>query len=275
MNSRFVIRENLQLRPCHGSILLYVLWILVLISALAFQLTSASRATTLQQSAFARQLQQKMQVESAIQFAIFKILAQRWQDRSFKFALNGQAFEVDIFNESGFVSVYETGNLNLRRFLESVGLSQEDIFALEEAVKDDDRPLRFNSFSELGEFLGLDGRQLQGLLPQVSIFHEEPVNPAYSPAELLMKFHRIDQFRVKQLLLSEDGNEKAELRDELTQMLFDQEMELSESQSHYYRVRVRIDDALHWVFMHNNRRNTKYKVLLIHDIWPDPDMETS
>jgi hypothetical protein len=73
-----------------GSILIYVLWILVVISVLAFQLTSSSKATTLNQVAFGSQLKKRMQLNSAIQFAIFQIKADRWQNRSFAFDLNNQ-----------------------------------------------------------------------------------------------------------------------------------------------------------------------------------------
>ena len=69
------IRQTSMSTKSLGSVLLYVLWILVVISILAFKLTSSSRVVTLNHSAVSTQLKNQMQISSATQFAIFKIIS--------------------------------------------------------------------------------------------------------------------------------------------------------------------------------------------------------
>ena len=246
-----------------GSILIYVLWILVVISVLAFQLTSSSKATTLNQVAFGSQLKKRMQINSAIQFAIFQIRADRWQNRSFAFDLNNQEIAVSIYNESGFVSIYETDNETLGNIFEYVQLEKNGIAELTESISDEDHPQRFNSFSELLQFTGLDSAVLHRLIPLVSIFHEDTVNPMLSPPQVLMRFHRVDQFRVQQLLETANEAEIEQLRSELVASLRLQDSELSGNVSGYFRLHVEIDGSLNRVFIKKLRRQENFQVVLI------------
>jgi type II secretory pathway component PulK len=206
-DSRFKSREG-KPGTCKGSILIYVLWILVVISVLAFQLTSASRVTTLGQSAFSSQLKKQMQLDSAIQFSIFKILTNKWQHKVYDLSLNGQAISVKIFNEQGFFSIYEVGDKSLEKIFEFAEVDETTVESLKKEIVGDKAPLRFNSFYELQQFSALSDEMLEKLMPLISIYHESPVNPNYSPVEVLMQFSRVDQYRVQKLMESVDEVEK-------------------------------------------------------------------
>lgn len=246
-----------------GSVLIYVLWILVVISVLAFQLASASRVISVNRSSFANQLKKQMQIESAIQFAMFKIISNQWKDKSFELNLNNQDIGITIFNESGFVSIYEMSNKSLKNIFEFVGLDQTTVKELEKAIVQDKKPQKFNSFFELRQFSGIDDEVVRRLIPLISIYHEEPVNPARSPIEVLMQIHRIDQFGVQKLMETSDEIEKVQLRKNLIESLFAQEIDWSESLSTYYRVHIAIDGLLHRVFLKYNRQQKKYVVVLV------------
>ncbi len=250
-------------KPSSGSILIYVLWILVVISVLAFQLASASRVITVNRSAFANQLKKQMQIESAIQFAMFKIISSEWQDKPYKLNLNNQKINIRIFNEAGFVSIYTLENKTLKNIFESVSLDESTTEELEEAIVKNKKPQRFNSFSELRKFSGIDENVLKQLIPLVSIYHEEAVNPAHSPVEVLAQVQRVDQFRVEKMQETTDEIEKAQLRKELVESLFMQTSEFSEDISSYYRVHINIDNFLHRAFLRYDRKNEKYVVVLV------------
>ena len=258
-----------------GSILIYVLWILVVISVLAFQLTSASKVSALNHSAFANKLKKQMQLDSAIQFAMFKIISNQWQDRIYELNLNNQSIGISIFNESGFVSLYELNSKTLQRIFQNIGLSEVAADELEKAILSEKHPQRFNSFYELRQFSGIDEEILKRLIPLVSIFHEDLVNPMYSPQEVLMQIERIDQYRVQKLMETTDRNEKNQIRNELVQALFSQEMELSEDLSIYYRAHVTIGGLLHRVFLKYNRQKRKYMVVMIDSNEIDSDAKKS
>lgn len=246
-----------------GSILIYVLWILAVISVLAFQLTADSRTTGLNQSAFASQLKKQMQIESAIQFAMFKIASDLWQHRTYTFNLNDQQIAISIFNEAGFVSIYEIDNPTLANIFKSVELDDTSITELKIAVSDEDQPQRFNSFAELKQIPGFDDDVLARLKPMISVFNEDPVNPMLSPPQVLMKFHRVDQFRVRKLFDDLEQDEIEQLRTELVESLRQQNVELSDDLSAHYRVHIVIDDLLHRVFLKKPRQQARYTVLLI------------
>ena len=248
-----------------GSILLYVLWMLVVISILAFQLTMASKAMTLNQSAFAKQLKKQMQLASAIQFASYKIILDQWRDRTFSFRLNGEELVVSIFNEAGFVSVYgpQGDDATLARILAFAKLDESTAEELEKAFGDGKMPQRLNTFDELRQFAGIDRAALSKLIPLISIYHEEPANPMQAPAEVLMRFYRVDQYRVQKLMETTDPSERTQLRREIVNSLVRQDTELSEDLSIYYRVHIEIDGALYRVFLQKDSRQMKYRVVLI------------
>jgi len=256
------LTRNIRSRKS-GSVLIYVLWILVVISVLAFQLASASRVITVNRSAFANQLKKQMQIESAIQFAMFKIISDQWQDKPYELNLNNQKINIRIFNESGFVSIYAVNDETLKNIFEYVSLDKTSIEELEKAVKQNDKPQRFNSFSELRQFSGIDDEVLKQLIPLVSIYHEEAVNPLHSPVEVLMLVQRVDQFRVGKLEETTDEIEKVQLRKELVESLYMQTSEFSEDLSNYYRVHINIDGLLHRAFLKYDRKKKKYVVVLI------------
>jgi hypothetical protein len=246
-----------------GSILIYVLWILVVISVLAFQLASASRVLTVNQSAFANQLKKQMQIESAVQFAMFKIISNEWNNKPYELYLNNQKINIRIFNELGFVSIYALNNETLRNIFEFVSLDEITIEELEKAIVKDERPQRFNSFSELRRFSEINDEVIKQLIPLVSIYHEDPVNPRYSPVDVLTQFHRVDQFRVQELKETTDENEASQLRNEIIESLFVQENEFSDNLSAYFRVHIEIDGYLHRAFLKYNRQQKKYIVVMI------------
>ncbi|MCP3852643.1 MAG: hypothetical protein GY694_20810 [Gammaproteobacteria bacterium] len=123
--------------------------------------------------------------------------------------------------------------------------------------------MRFNSFSELRQFANIDETVLGRLIPLVSIFHEEAVNPIQSPVEVLTQIQRVDQFRVGKLQESTDEIERIQLRNELVESLYLQESEFSDNLSSYFRIHVKLDSLLHRVFLKYNRKEKKYVVVLI------------
>jgi type II secretory pathway component PulK len=252
-------------RRTRGSILIYVLWILVVISVLAFQLSSASRATVLSQSASTNQMKRQLQLDSAVQFAIFKIAGGQWQDRDFELNLNGQRIDVSIFNEAGFVSIYNRESITLQRIFDYLDLDADTVAAIALAVQQEKDPVRLNSFDELRRIDGIDMATVRQLIPLVSIFHEDATNPNYAPADVLMRIERVDQYRVQKLRESSDGTEKAQLRREVVESLMELDEQLAESPSQYYRVHVSIDGALHRVFLKYNRQLKRYLVVLVDD----------
>ena len=243
-----------------GSILIYVLWILVIISVLAFQLTSASRVITLNQSAVSSQLKNQMQVDSAIQFAIFKIKSNQWENQKFQLNLNNQKIDVKIYNESGFISLYELSSKSLNNVFESVNIAQSVIENIEESVKAD-KQSKFNTFSELLQFEGIDSEVLEQLTPLISIFHEDTVNPQYSPEDVLMLLPGVDQYSVQKLLESTDEVEREQLRSRVIETLSTLDYAYSDDISSYYRVYVSLGDRLNRVFLKYNRRQKNYRVV--------------
>jgi hypothetical protein len=246
-----------------GSILIYVLWILVVISVLAFQLASATRVMTVNRFAFANQLKKQMQIESALQFAMFKITSDQWKDKFFELNLNNQKIDIRILNESGFVSIYEMGSGPLEEILNLAGLDQTEIDQIKTILKPGKKQLRFNSFVEMQQFPGVDNKILEQLIPLISIFHNEPVNPQYSPEEVLMLIPGIDQYRVQNLKQATDESERAQLRDELVELISLLGIEVSEDLSGYYRVRILLDGFLHRVILKYDYGEGKYRVMLI------------
>ncbi len=253
--------KNLSYFSNSGSILIYVLWILIVISVLAFQLSAASRVVVVNQSAISNQLKKQMQIDSAVQFAMFKIIKDEWENRSFELNLNGHKMIIKIYNESGFISLYELSNKSLKSIFEMVNMPQETIDNLAVVMQEEDEELRFNSFDELLQFDGINKEILEQLIPYVTIFHADPINPAYSPPEVLMLQPGIDQYRVQKLAESTDINENVYLRDELTNLLVLLGYDLSEDPSTYYRIHIVIDEMIFRVYSLYDRRQKRLKVV--------------
>ncbi len=253
--------KNISHFSNNGSILIYVLWILIVISVLAFQLSAASRVVVVNQSAISNQLKKQMQIDSAVQFAMFKIIKDEWENRSFELNLNGHKMIIKIYNESGFVSLYELSNKSLKSIFEMVNMPQETIDNLAVVMQEEDEELRFNSFDELLQFDGINNEILEQLIPYVTIFHADPINPAYSPPEVLMLQPGIDRYRVQKLAETTDINENLYLRDELTNLLVLLGYDLSEDPSTYYRIHIVIDEMIFRVYSLYDRRQKRLKVV--------------
>jgi len=245
-----------------GSILIYVLWILVLISGLAFQVTANSRVKTLHQSAAASQLKTRLQIESAIQYAEFKILAKQWRDRRFELFLNKQNLRIEVFNESGFISLYEPNNPDLRNVFETVGLGSNTIQALAKAVESEKGQVRFNCFDELLGVEGIDAAKLAQLAPLVSIFHEDPVNPSQAPNDVLAVIDGIDRRRVQLMAEAVDPAARRQLRDELVGIVSRGEGEFSRDTGPYYRIRLSLGSDRYRIIVKDNRQH-RFKTLLV------------
>jgi type II secretory pathway component PulK len=257
-------------RRKRGSILIYVLWILVLITGLAFHVSSASRVTTLNQSAASSQLKNQMQIDSAIQFAVYQIIAKRWQNSKFELYLNQQKLVLEIFNESGFISIYQTSNADLQNVFREVALPQQSIDELTAEINAEDRKLRFNSFDEIRRIGGIDREMLDRLSSLVSIYHEEGVNPQLAPEDVLMQVKGIDKYRVQQLLETEDAETRLRLRQELTQIVTRDEGEYSDNQIDYFRIRLALGDQHYRVVLKVDSRDSSWQVLQVDAIVP-PD----
>ena len=246
-----------------GSILIYVLWILVVISVLAFQLSASTRATTLGKNAQVKQLKDSMQLASAIQFARFKIRARQWENNEYDLKLNDQVIKIKIFNESGFISLYELSNRSLKNALKSINLSQEAVDKIGNYLQKDGKQIKFNDYLELKQFSPSDTGFLKPLASTVSIFFDGEVNPYYSPPEVLMQLSRVDQFRVHKLMQSDDAEERRQLRNEIIEQLSAQGMEVSDDLSVYYRVYVSFGENSYKVFLKFDRRMNRYITVLV------------
>lgn len=255
-----VIRVN------QGSVLIYVLWILVVISTLAFQLTSAARVNTLNQSAVASQLKQQMQLESAIQFGMFKIASGNWNNNKFQINLNNQDINIEIYNESGFNSLYELSNKSLNNLFNSINLDPEIVEKINKLRTNDKNYVKYNSFTELLNKADIDGGILAQLIPLVSIFQEDPVNPFQSPEQVLLLLPGVDQYRVNKLSETTDEEDRKQLRNEITDLLIAQGYDVSEDLSSYYRLYITLTDKTHTVFLKYDRRQKNYKVVLVNSI---------
>ena len=241
-----------------GSILLYVLWMLVIISLLAFQLSSVSRALLINQVSETNLIKKNLQLYSATQFAKFKILSNDWKNLKFDLKINNQAIFIEIFNESGFFSLYNLSNQSLKNILNSINIEQS---VVEKINFSDEGSARFNDFYELTQYEGINEETLYELIPFVSIYHEEAINPALAPAEVLMRISGVDQYRVNKLMESNDEPEKDQLRREIVEILKSHNTEVSENSSEYYRVHISFGTELYRIFLKYNRRNKDFLVV--------------
>ncbi len=242
-----------------GSVLLYVLWILVVITLLAFKLSSASRVVMIKQVSEVSQIKKNLQLRSATQFAIFKILSDDWKNKKFEQNLNSQKINIEVFNESGFVSLYDLSSESLKNVLETSSIDTSSLDELNHQI--DENNLRFNDFMELTQFEGISEKDVLQLIPLVSIYHQEGVNPNQSPAEVLFMLKGVDSYRVNKLIESTDVEEKAVLRREIVEILRSGDQSLSETMNDYYRVHISLDGRLYRVFLKQKRRSDKFLVV--------------
>ena len=251
-----------------ASILIYVLWILVIISALAFQLASSARVMTVTQSASARNFKDKMQLESAIQFARFKIRSNEWNNNKYQLNLNNQLITIDIYNESGFISLYKLRSESLINTFKYAKLSQDVLLNLENKTTRESNNLFINDYLELLQLDGIDKAALNALVPVVSILHDGTTNPFYSPVNVLMLLPGVDQFRVRKLAETNDKEARISLRNEIISQLSNGGLALEEDLSSYYRAHIMFADKNYWVFLKYDRRQKKYKTILAFNALP-------
>ena len=248
-----------------GSVLLYVLWILVVISLLAFKFSSASRVVMIKQVSDVTQIKRNLQLTSAIRFASFKILNNDWKDNKFEQNLNNQQIGIEIYNEAGFIPLYDLSSQSLKNAFDAGNIELSDLDELKVYIGE--KKLRFNDFAELTQFEGISAEAVRRIIPYVSIYHDEGVNPDYSPAEVLMKLQGVDQFRVNKIIESSDSTEIAGLRKEIREILNAQNFIMGEFLIAYYRVHVTLDSRLYRVFLKLNQRDNEF--LVVNTIYPD------
>jgi len=257
-----MIDDRSSNRPfAEGAILIYVLWILVVISVLAFQLTSASRVITLNRSAVVNQLKIRMQLDSAIQFAIFQIQSNKWENKGFELNLNDQVILINIFNESGFISIYKMSSKSLKKILDITSIDKATIEDMQVEIFKND--LRFNSFAELRQFSDVNRQIIEQLIPLISIFHEGAVNPRYSPEDVLMLLPGIDQYRVQKLRETRDEADRNLIKGEIVELLTGQGFDTSEGLNAYFRVHVSLGNRLYRVFLKYIFKQKKYQTVLV------------
>lgn len=245
---------GLRIDKCQsGSILLYVLWILVVIALLAFQMSSISRGMMLSQTSDAVQLKKKIQLNSAIQLASFNILSGDWKNVKIIRKINNLAINIEIYNESGFFSLYDLRNQSLKEILEGHNIPLEGLEKM--VARGTDSYQRFNDIYELRQLETVSDEMIQALIPFLSIYHENSINPNYSPPEVLMQISRIDQFRVGQLMETSDPIEARQLRNEIIDVLNSQNIETSEDSSPYYRLNIEMGAELYRVFLKLDNRS--------------------
>ncbi len=242
-----------------GSVLLYVLWILVVITLLAYKLSSASRVVMIKQVSQVSQIKKNLQIKSATQFAMFKIINGDWRNENFELNLNNQKINIEIYNESGFVSLYDLSSQSLNNVLETSSIDSSSLDELRKQIEENN--LRFNDFMELTQFEGISVQDVHQLIPLVSIYHQESVNPNESPAEVLFMLQGIDTYRVDKMIESTDIEEKTVLRREIVEILRSGDQSYSGTSNDYYRVHISLGGHLYRVFLKQKRRGDGFLVV--------------
>lgn len=255
--------QKLRLKKS-GSVLLYVLWILVVISLLAFKLSSASRVVMLKQVSDVTQIKKNLQLNSAIQFATFKILSDNWENQKFEQNLNNQKITIEIYNESGFISLYDLSSQSLKNVVETSSITEAGLDQLTLQINENN--LRFNDFMELTQFEGITEQDVRQIIPYVSIYHQEGVNPAHSPAEVLNMLGGVDKYRVSKMIESTDNTEIVALKREVVELLRLGNTEVTESVNNYYRVHILLETRLYLVFLKFNGRNRDF--IVVNSVYP-------
>jgi len=260
-----VFCRNLRREKAGGSILIYVLWILAVISALAFRLSALNRSDVLQQAAQTRHLKEEMQLMSALRLAGYRIQREGWKGGQYRIKLNQQDINIEIINESGYIGLHDLGSASLKKALKAVGLDPNLLAKRVLSDGDASDRLRINDIDELLAFEGIDEDKLWRLGAYVSIFNDGPVNPSEAPPEVLMVLSRVDQYRVRRLMEETDENERRKLREEIVNLLNTQDTELTDELSTYYRVIITIGEKQYRATIRYDRAAKRFKTLALMD----------
>ena len=247
--------------PSRGSILIYVLWILVIVSVLAWQLASSSRVTVLDRKAASAAMERDLQLLSVQRFAEFRILSGDWKHEKYEFELNDEPITINIINESGYISLSDLRNKSLKRVFHAVNLDPQLLDKLDKNEPDEENSINIADPLRLSRLLGLDEVQIWQLLERISLLHQGPVNLDEAPDSVLAVMYRVDQYRVEQLLQAENEEERNRLRSEIVDQLMNQGEETSEEMSAYYRVLAQIGDRQYRIQMRYDRDEDRFKVV--------------
>jgi hypothetical protein len=266
-------KADMMLREL-GSILIHVLWILVIITALALNLGASGRASVLDYKVASRDIEEDLLRDSAQSFAEFKLLSGLSNVGEYNQKINQRQIEIKIFNENGFISIYELSGASLLNAFKVLNMGRESIEKLEKYLKKDEEIQKLNDEQELGWILGLSQPQLWLLMERVSIFHDGPVNPRHSPLEVLRVLSRVDQLRVAELAAEQEPEERLRIRQEIVDQLQRQELESGEDLSPYYRILIRTGRREYRIHVRYDRREKRYKTLASNSRILKPGTET-
>lgn len=255
-----------------GSVLIYVLWILVIVSVLAFKLGASSNVMTLKNSSLNNQLKRQLQIESAIQFAIYKIIANQWNDEILHINLNNYPINLEIYNEAGFLSLYQLNDESLNKLSDRLEVDLEDLKPLIKSLRNDQDIQKFNSIDELDEYLSENKLVVEAIKPFISIYHEEPTNPMFAPIKVLTMLPGIDLYRVEKLANLRDTAEKAFLREDINDQLNITNFDYTDDISPYYRIRVSLGNYFYRIFVKFDKRSNEYMVLTIEPVEKPNDL---
>jgi len=244
-----------------GSILIYVLWILVIIGVLALRLTESSRGELLRDVASARQDRTALQLASALQFAGYRILSGDWKQEKYEIEIDNTQIDIKIMNESGFIPLLEMGSGSLKRAFKEAMMGPNSFLLFERIAKQEPELLRINVFNELREVLSIDDEQLWRLGQRVSLFHEGPVNPRQAPLEVLETMSRVDRYRLQRIRQAESTEERKRLREEVIRQLLSSGDEEGDELSPFYRVIVDLPVESYRVIMKYDRAEQRFKTL--------------
>ncbi len=203
-------------RRATGVALVGVLWLLVLLSLIALNLSSGSR-TELQLAGNARLAASARHVaEAGVNWGIWSLLQANtsgWlADGSVRsLELDGLSVEVALFDEQGKIDLNEADPLLLQGLFESVGLSEKAARAQVDAIldwRDEDDLLHpdgaeeeqyraagllgpanrpFERVQELRQVLGMSEALYQQVLPALTLYsNKAEVNPLVAPREVLL-----------------------------------------------------------------------------------------
>ncbi len=243
-----------------GSVLLYVLWILVVITVLAFQLTAESRVVLINNSSSKNQLLYQMQIKSAIQFARFKLIENKWENNAYDIKLNKQNIAIKIYNESGFISIYDFDNKAIKNVFSSIDISEDVLEEIGKFVGSTENR-RFNTFSELLQFDGINMDVLTLLIPLISIYNNGGVNPRLSPNRVLILLPGVDQYSVNKLSEIDNKDEQEQLRQGVFRSLLNNNRSFSKKRLNYYRVDISISSKKTTVFLKFDSKNEEVWVV--------------
>ena len=260
MTNRFPAISN-RPGPSRGSILIYVLWILVIVSVLAWQLASSSRVTVLDRKAASAAMERDLQLLSVQRFAEFRILSGDWKHEKYEFELNEEPITIKIINESGYISLSDLRNKSLKRVFQAVNLDPQLLEKLDKNEAEEENRITIVDPSQLARFLGLDEVQTWQLLERISLLHQGPVNLDEAPDSVLAVMYRVDQYRIEQLLQVDNEEERNRLRSEIVDQLMNQGEESGDEMSAYYRVLARIGDRQYRIQMRYDRDEDRFKVV--------------